>query len=278
LQLTKNQMPNTRLLGNPLTGCLRNLGGAGQPRRQDCLRYMGSSRELGNLRYVGGFTLIELLVTIAIIGVLAALVLPLSGIATTKMRVARVKAELNQYVNAIESYKLETGEYPQDHGFMAQTGTNDMNLYRERAALNPLVYELTGSIFTNGNFVVLADNDVLPSMTFNKIFQRRGIRNSARQKSEIDFKGFSLKEGQKEEINVIKRGVPDADVELLKVPVPGPFSVEGRKANTKFNPWFYDASSTNRHNKSSYDLWAEIKVQGKTTVIGNWKQISFNQL
>jgi prepilin-type N-terminal cleavage/methylation domain-containing protein len=218
------------------------------------------------------FTLIELLVTIAIIGALAALVLPLSGIASTKMRIARVKTELNQYVNAIETYKLETGEYPPDHGLMGQTTTNDMNLYRKRAALNPLVYELTGTIFTNGNFIVLADNDSLESLTFQKIFGRRGIRNSARLKSDIDFKGFNLKEGQKEEIKTTTLGAPDADVEILKVPVPGHFTIDGRTANTKFNPWFYDASSTNRHNKNSYDLWAEIVVQGKTNVIGNWKQ------
>ena len=223
------------------------------------------------------FTLIELLVTISIIGVLAALVLPLSGIATTKMRIARVKAELNNYMNAIENYKLETGEYPPDHGLMFQTSTatsNEMNLYRTRAALSPLVYELTGALFTNGNFVVLADNESLPAMTFDKLFKRRGIRNSARLKNDIDFKGFSLKEAQKEEIDPAKYGLPpDSDVEILKVPVPGPFMLDERPPNkAKFNPWFYDASSTNRHNKNSFDLWAEITVQGKTTVIGNWKQ------
>ena len=221
---------------------------------------------------VSGFTLIELLVTIAIIGALAALVLPLSGIATTKMRIARVKTELNQYVNAIETYKLETGEYPPDHGMMSQTPTNDMNLYRQRAALNPLVYELTGAIFTNNAFVVLADNESLPALTFDKIFKRRGIRNSARFKNDLDFKGFSLKEAQKEEVDSSKYGAA-GDVELLKVPVPGPFLLDERPpSKAKFNPWFYDASSTNRHNRNSYDLWAEITVQGKTTVIGNWKQ------
>src|SRR6187401_1578377 len=174
------------------------------------------------------FTLIELLVTIAIIGALAALVLPLSGIASTKMRIARVKAELNNYVNAIETYKLETGEYPPDNGMLVQTPTNDMNLYRTRAALNPLVYELTGAIFTNNNtFVVLADNEELAAASFEKIFKRKGIRNSARLKNDIDFKGFTLKEAQKAEIDGSKQGAV-GDVELLKVPVPGPFLLEER--------------------------------------------------
>jgi prepilin-type N-terminal cleavage/methylation domain-containing protein len=260
--MTKDQMPNTkgereaRQEPRP-TGAAR--GDARPPVRGDS----GEART--------AFTLIELLVTIAIIGALAALVLPLSGIATTKMRISRVKAELNRYVNAIESYKLETGEYPQDHGQLNLVSSNDWKLYHERAALNPLVYELTGAIYTNRQYLVLADNEELSATTFDKLFKRRGVRNSARNKNDIDFKGFTLKEAQREEINPQSYSLSaNDDIEILKVPVPGPFMMEARK-NVKFNPWFYDASSTNRHNKNSYDLWAEILVQGKTNVIGNWK-------
>jgi prepilin-type N-terminal cleavage/methylation domain-containing protein len=222
-------------------------------------------------RKVLGFTLIELLVVIAIIGVLAALVLPLSGIATTKMRISRVKAELNGYVNAIETYKLETGEYPPDNGQMANVSSNDWTLYRKTAALNPLYYELTGAVFTNRQFVTVAGEEVISVNTFDRAFRRRGIRNSARYKNEIDYKGFSLKEAQYAELQpAFVTATESEDIEILKVPVPGPFTVPGR-VEKKFNPWFYDASSTNRHNKASYDLWAEILVQGKTNIIGNWK-------
>lgn len=220
----------------------------------------------------GAFTLIELLVTIAIIGALAALVLPLSGIASTKMRIARVKAELNQYVNAIETYKLETGEYPPDHGLMALTPTNDMNLYRTRAAMNPLAFELRGSIYSNAAFYCVADGEKITATSLQKVFMRKGIRNSARIKNDIDFKGFNLKDAQIADMPGPPLGIPAGEeVEILKVPVPGPFMRDSSEKG-KFNPWFYDASSTNRHNRNSYDLWAEITVQGKTTVIGNWKQ------
>jgi prepilin-type N-terminal cleavage/methylation domain-containing protein len=217
------------------------------------------------------FTLIELLVTIAIIGALAALVLPLSGIATTKMRIARVKAELNRYVNAIESYKLETGEYPPDHGWMNLVSSNDWKLYHQRAALNPLAFELRGSVFSNQTFICVVDNETISATGFDKIFKRRGIRNSARFKNDIDFKGFTVKESEVEDVNPQEfGGSAEDELELLKVPVPGPFMMESAD-KVKFNPWFYDASSTNRHNKNSYDLWAEILVQGKTNIIGNWK-------
>jgi type II secretion system protein G len=95
------------------------------------------------------FTLIELLVVIAIIGLLAALIIPLAGIATVKMRIARVQAELSNYANAIENYKLETGEYPQDNGALRNMSSNDWSAYRSNSALNSLFYELTGAIFTN---------------------------------------------------------------------------------------------------------------------------------
>ena len=41
------------------------------------------------------------------------------------------------------------------------------------------------------------------------------------------------------------------------------------------NFWHYDASSTNRHNPSSYDLWAEYVSANKggsniITTNGNW--------
>ena len=61
-------------------------------------------------------------------------------------------------------------------------------------------------------------------------------------------------------------------LEILVVPVPGPFTLlGGDDGEKKINPWFYDASSTNRHNKTGFDLWAEILVGGKTNVIANWK-------
>lgn len=62
------------------------------------------------------FTLIELLVVIAIIGVLAGMVLGLSGYAMRRSGVARAEAEIAAMELALESFKADKGYYPRFTG------------------------------------------------------------------------------------------------------------------------------------------------------------------
>jgi prepilin-type N-terminal cleavage/methylation domain-containing protein len=223
------------------------------------------------------FTLIELLVVIAIIGLLAALIIPLAGIATVKMRIARVQAELSNYANAIENYKLETGEYPQDNSLLRNMNTSDTNAYKSNSAHHALFYELTGAIFTNAGgqakFRSLQHGVEVISTDLSNVLKANGIRNSARAKNDIDYKGFSLKDSQYEYLHPGAYGYTSERIDVIAVPVPGPYTLAGGPDGKKpINPWFYDASSTNRHNKTAFDLWAEINVGGKTEVIANWKK------
>jgi prepilin-type N-terminal cleavage/methylation domain-containing protein len=212
------------------------------------------------------FTLVELLVVISIIGLLAALVVPLAGVATTKMRVSRVKSELGGLVTAIETYKLETGEYPPDNAALKNMSTTDRD-YPNALAMNPLFYELTGAIFTNRptvQYVPVAFGTPVTSTDLKKAFNLSGIRNSARAKADIEYKGFSIRASQHATVS--------NNVEILTVPVPGPISIPltGNKI-PGVTPWFYDASSTNRHNLNGFDLWAEVNLGRETNIIGNWK-------
>ena len=63
-------------------------------------------------RTQAGVTLIEMLVVVTIIALFAALVLPRMMGQTDKARRIATRAQINQYLTALGTYKLDTGIYP----------------------------------------------------------------------------------------------------------------------------------------------------------------------
>jgi type II secretion system protein G len=61
-----------------------------------------------------GFTLVEMLVVMAILGILAAILLPAIRAAITTAKINKIAQEIGQLNNAVEAYKLKYGDYPPD--------------------------------------------------------------------------------------------------------------------------------------------------------------------
>jgi prepilin-type N-terminal cleavage/methylation domain-containing protein len=218
------------------------------------------------------FTLIELLAVISIIALLAALILGLSGLATNKMRKSRMEGEHARLVTAIDSYKAELGNFPPDNGLMKDASGSDTNTYHKYAGMNPLFYELSGATFDSaagGTFTTQNKADSIKVNELTNAFTVKGIENSARVKKDIPFRGVTFKLSQYADLDGFE------NVQILISPLKGPYDSAFKKKTAgnpaPINPWFYDASSTNRHNQDGYDLWTEYLGPNGTIVVGNWK-------
>jgi len=71
-----------------------------------------------------GFTLIELLAVIAIIGILAAILIPTATTARASANKARTRAQFSQWATAFEQFRQEYGSYPQLYSSATQKFVN----------------------------------------------------------------------------------------------------------------------------------------------------------
>ena len=74
-------------------------------------------------KFQQGFTLIELLVVMAILGMLAALVLPQLMGQVDGSRVNATQTQLKAFETALETHRLDTGKYPKSLKGLAENTT-----------------------------------------------------------------------------------------------------------------------------------------------------------
>ncbi len=98
-----------------------------------------------------GFTLIELLVVITIIAILAGLTLSTMGYVQKKGARSRAEAEIAALSAAIDSYKLDFGDYPP----MSASNTTTAGVYSNLCPTGggKVYFEPTAGMVTNSKFI-----------------------------------------------------------------------------------------------------------------------------
>jgi len=220
------------------------------------------------------FTLIEMLTVIAIIGVLAGLLFTALPGVKKKRLLAVAQTELTQLQSAIETYHTKLGYYPPDDPF--------------NSVLNPLYFELSGTILTNNpkpTYVTLDGSSSIFVASVTNAFGVGGFANSSKSARNTDdaaaatvfIKGLLPNQIGQLVINgpngannnailVCSVGWPDIPSEPINTTTSNP-----RAVVDNLNPWHYNSSNPT-NNPGSYDLWVDVLIGTKTNRVSNWSK------
>lgn len=219
-----------------------------------------------NLPFVNGagFTLIELLVVISIIGVLAALTIPVLGALKRQQDLRVARAEMESIETALDGYKAKYGVYPPGNSADSK--------------LNSLFYELCGvsSNDKGANFQSLDGSTGIPSGALS-VFGVKGIINCSQGSPEDGVQAENFMPALKlNRIGVYTNtSYPLKPLNILVTSVGGPDQNYQPLGGENLNPFRYLYPGTN--NPNSYDLWVQLVIKGKTNLICNWsKQVIIN--
>jgi prepilin-type N-terminal cleavage/methylation domain-containing protein len=226
-----------------------------------------------------GFTLIELLVVMAVIALLAAMIMPITGAVSRNKIRTRARVEMARIQAAIESYKSKLGHYPPD-----STPPDGASNSGYSAATNQLYYELAGTVatpFGKGiRYTTLDGSETIDSPDISFFFRVEGFINCTKGGSSDEAppaENFipGLRPDQTAEVLVGGKGSPLKLRLLVGYPwkaIPNSLFTQP----TGLNPWRYRSRTTKQrptlNNPDSYDLWLDVNIGGNVYRICNWSQ------
>ena len=212
-------------------------------------------------RSILAFTLIELLVVIAVIAILAGLLFPVLGAVKRAQIKSLTRSQLQQLETAISSYQTKRGHLPPDAG--------------NSVTLNPLYYELLGTSLTNEGgtlgYRTLDGESFIPQNLVQTVFGLDGFVNSRKGASGGDEGATAenfLKGLKSDRTKQLSSG---AKVLIGSVPWPTGNPFQPIITDPGVNPWRYNSKNPT-NNPSSYDLWIDIIISGRTNRFCNWSK------
>lgn len=136
------------------------------------LRFIDPKGKMDMRRYQTAFTLIELLIVVAIIGILAAIIMPNFLNAQIKANLARVKSEHATLANAFEQYYLDHNSYPTGQA----TSADNYQGYRRLTTPVPYLTHIMDDPF-KWKYVTSRGNDYDVHYEFMTTRHQTGSRN-----------------------------------------------------------------------------------------------------
>lgn len=208
----------------------------------------------------GAFTLVELLVVISIIGVLAALILPVANSVFRVKKINTAQAELQLIETALENYKAKYGVYPPSNP--------------NSALINPLYYELSGVTNNNGTYQTLDSAASVTTGNYLSQFNVGGVVNCSKGSAEDTAYAKDFLPGLKSTQVTTATNGGGIFFSYLVTSVGGP-DLNYNSAGIGGNPFRYAYPGTN--NPNSYDLWVQLSIKSTSSapnkyLVCNWQQ------